>query len=144
MNQPDSIVFVDAHQPALEAGTYDITVAQPLPGLPSAPRTQRARVHVLGPRLTLPPSWIESRFPQASADGQDAGVLPHVVLTRSTLPWERRSVRETGGSFPWLAVLLLTEPEIAGDGGLPAVREDQVDVGSLRDEAPPPVPPPVP
>lgn len=136
---PDSIVFVDAHAPAMEAGGYVITLTQQVTRLQSAPLVQRARVHVLGPRVALEPSWIESRFPQPSVDDQDEGVLPHVVLTRSTLPWERGAVRGPAeGSFPWLAVLLFTEQEIVGDAGLPAVGEDQVNAGSLRALSPAP------
>ncbi|WP_300007695.1 hypothetical protein [Pseudonocardia sp.] len=145
---PNSVVFVDAHEPALDAGGYEITVTQPLTGhvpvpllpgtvvptsLGPAPPTTRTRIHVLGPRVALEPSWTESRFPPAGPDGQDADVLAHVVLTRSTLPWERSALRGADTArAPWLAVLLLTEPEIAGSGGLPAVREEQVPFGSLR------------
>lgn len=129
---PDRIVFVDAHVPAMEAGVYEVTVRQQVTRLQPAPLEQRARIHVRGPRWTLLPSWIESRYPPPSVEAPAAGALPHVVLTRSTLPWERRAVRGgTDGDHPWLAVLLLTEREIAGGGGLPAVREDQVAVGSL-------------
>lgn len=132
----DSIVFVDAHRPTMEAGTYDITLTQHVTGLQTAPLKQRARVHVLGPRVALEPSWFESRFPPPSVEGNDAGVLAHVVLTRSTLPWERSALRDSTDAEPWLAVLMITDQEAAGDGGLPAVHDDQVEVRSLRDPSP--------
>ncbi|MGE3286303.1 MAG: hypothetical protein AB7J32_09395 [Pseudonocardia sp.] len=130
---PDSIVFSDAHLPVLASGSYAVEVTQPVtahgPAAGAAPPgpTQefgsRARFHVLGARTVLQPSWIESRFPTASA-GHEQGVLAHVVLTRSTLPWERSAL--LGGAAPWLAVLLLTEAEAAG------VQEAQVPISTLR------------
>jgi hypothetical protein len=108
----DSIVFTDADRPSLSAGTHEISVAQDVTvdGVVRESFTAKARLHVVGARTALPASWIESRFPPPE-DGQDADVLPHVVLTRSSLPWERSAL--DGATAPWLTVLLLTAGEMA-------------------------------
>ncbi|NJL53321.1 MAG: hypothetical protein HC930_16160 [Hydrococcus sp. SU_1_0] len=39
--------------------------------------------------------------------------MPHIVLSRSTLPWERSASKDPGK--PWLALLLFTEEEYQGE-----------------------------
>src|SRR5262249_25282107 len=40
-----------------------------------------------------------------------SNVLPHIVLNRSTLPWERTANGEQGAGIPWLALLIFDEEE---------------------------------
>ncbi len=125
----DSLVFVDAHEPAIEAGRYDVTVTQTVHGgsIAETTYTTKARFHVEGPRTVIQPNWIESRFPPSSSAGDYAGVLPHVAITRSTLPWERdaRAVSAPGERRPWLAIALFTIDEL-GEVNSDASKVDHV------------------
>lgn len=138
MAGPDRLILVDAHPPTLPAGTYEVAVRQVLDGHGAGHRvhdtfSSRARFHVLGPRFALEPAWIATRFPAPHSSGDHADVLPHVALSRSTLPWERRA--EIGGDptepSPWLAVLLFTEAELAAGATLPAAAVHEVHVAEL-------------
>jgi hypothetical protein len=66
-----------------------------------------------GPRFTITPSLVYSLFPPANALGQYESILPHMVLTRRTLPWERTIDEKpaTNPPEPWIALLLFTEGE---------------------------------
>jgi hypothetical protein len=55
----------------------------------------------------LEAAQIASCHPTPSAKGAYADRLPHVVLSRRTLPWERSGP----GNIPWLALLLVAEGE---------------------------------
>ena len=65
----DTITFYDNHTPALEAGSYTVTVEQELhitddttPVTPAIP-SQTIDFHVSGPRFVLEPSLIHTVFP---------------------------------------------------------------------------------
>jgi hypothetical protein len=58
----------------------------------------------------LPPSAVREVFPPDGSLGDHANVLPHAVLDRPTLPWERRP-GGGDGSPPWLALLVFAEDE---------------------------------
>lgn len=73
---------------------------------------------IRGERFKLNPQDIVSVFPPADSSGDHANVIPHVILRRSTLPWERtaqKQVTTTTGELkpepPWLAVLLFDADE---------------------------------
>lgn len=108
------IAFFDNHFPELEIGRYEIAVGQsisadggPLAGSPFPPAVRS--FIVTGARFTLRPSDTYKVFPPAGSLGDHSNVIPHVVLTRSTLPWERAS--GAGEGVPWLALLLFEEGE---------------------------------
>jgi hypothetical protein len=119
MTDPTSttyIRFLANARPALLAGDYRITVTQSAPAFPTAATTSPAAltqsqdVTIAAPRFALDPALIHSVYPPAGANGLYDNVLPHVVLTDSTLPWERVCLNTT--SAPWLAVILLRAGEI--------------------------------
>ena len=56
------------------------------------------------------PTDIQAVFPPDASLGDHSNVLPHIVLNRSTLPWER-SPGGTGDSVPWMALLLFQDDE---------------------------------
>lgn len=68
-----------------------------------------------GPRFTLDPSTVYSIFPPSNKQGHYENNLPHVVLNKRTLPWERTidDKQQTDPPTPWLAVLLFTEEEVS-------------------------------
>ncbi|HEX2210365.1 MAG TPA: hypothetical protein VHG93_21990 [Longimicrobium sp.] len=123
--EPSRLEFVAHHQPGLAPGRYEITVTQTLdaPGVRDAFSATR-HFEVAGERFAFHDSDVVSVFPPAGSVGDHAHVLPHVVLRRSTLPWERQAVRPDRAdaadperlaakrAIPWLALLVFTEGEI--------------------------------
>ena len=115
------IEFVAFHQPALLDGEYVLDVKQQVQidskyvwstqadPWSAAPGTQ-LKFSVNGPRFSLDPSLIQSQFPPPKSIGEYYNVLPHIVLNRTTLPWERTidnsPPSETKQPRPWLALLL--------------------------------------
>jgi hypothetical protein len=86
-----AVEFVDYHRPALESGTYSITVEQAVKG-PRIATEQFKTVQsfrVAGERFALKPADIYAVFPPADSLGDHSMVLPHIALNRSTLPWEQ-------------------------------------------------------
>src|SRR5215213_1485709 len=127
----DIIEFVAFHKPAVLDGEYTLTVKQQVQidgkfgwgndQWTSAPST-RLQFAVAGPRFSLEPNLIQSQFPPPKSIGEYYSVLPHIILNRTTLPWERTidNSRPSNTTQPtsWLALLLFDH---VGDGGAPAV-----------------------
>ncbi|MFI6763480.1 hypothetical protein ACIBF5_30585 [Micromonospora sp. NPDC050417] len=110
---PDSTVTFTAHRrPPLEAGDYEITVTQEVAVGTATESFQNTRqFSVGGDRFTLPPTAIRSVFPPDGSLGDHSNVLPHVVLDRPSLPWERDPGGGGEDRAPWLALLLFDEDE---------------------------------
>lgn len=111
---PDRIAFVDHQVPSLPGGDYTLTVTQTISLDPQAFTTTRSFT-VAGDRFTLAPAAVQALFPPPGSLGDHSAVLPHVVLTRSSLPWERSpdapGSTVTGPAAPWLALLLFADAE---------------------------------
>ena len=107
------VKFQNRHQPTLPDGDYEIKVKQVV-GIEkhSAIDAFTASRHftVTGERFALNPTDIESVFPPNGNLGDHNNVLPHVTLSRSTLPWERTANAEQS-EIPWLALLVFDEDE---------------------------------
>jgi hypothetical protein len=111
----DCIDFHDHREPTLPDGDYVLTVKQQVKidgkdqwteaALPSA----TLNFSVAGPRLTLDPGLIRSQFPPPKSIGEYHNVLPHIILTRATLPWEREIGGASATVKPWMALLLLDQ-----------------------------------
>lgn len=130
------IRFYDNYEPPLDAGDYVISVQQRVrsrAGEPDLDRTFPAAVpagtqpvpltqkfSVVAPRFALDPSDVHSSFPPDSSSGAFEQNLPHVLLNKRALPWERYLV-EGNKATPWLALLLLSPEEIIApaDPGTP-------------------------
>jgi len=125
--QTHKLKIVEFHQPDLEDGDYTITVTQSLSGhKPDTSETFKATASlefsVLGPRYQLDAQSIAGVFPPPGSLGDHAGALPHILLKRSTLPWERKAIRDNSTAvlpskdsqkrYPWLALLLFAEGEL--------------------------------
>jgi hypothetical protein len=112
--KPTKIEFVQYHQPGLKDGDYTITVRQEVEEKEKIKTdnvfTITKGFTVSGERFDLKPSDIQAVFPPAGSLGEHSNVLPHIVLNRSTLPWERQAVT-TNKNIPWLALLLFEEEE---------------------------------
>lgn len=119
----DDIQFIEYHLPALPDGTYHIRVEQQvdITGKRMLDSVKDAFFSVVGPRFGLEPQEIRAVFPPEGSTGDHDNVLPHIVLNRSTLPWERQSLHarqdDTGTQeevrlrTPWLALLLFDESD---------------------------------
>ncbi|MFD2719560.1 hypothetical protein ACFST9_12600 [Hymenobacter monticola] len=111
--QPAQLEFLQFHLPGLLPGDYTVAVSQALSatGIDANNKfeTQLA-FSVAGERLLLKPIHIQAVFPPEGSQLDHANILPHLVLTRSTAPWERLAKPDDPES-PWLALLLLEEGE---------------------------------
>lgn len=104
------VVFVQYDIPPLKAAEYTITLKQKT-NQQAEDFTVSRRFAVSSERFSFNPDDINSNFPQNLANGEFAGVLPHVLFNRRVLPWERNAVASKPDA-PWLAVLLLNEDEL--------------------------------
>lgn len=119
------IRFYDNYEAPLEAGDYIISVRQhaqntqdgiapngkPLDQQFPANAPLQQAFTVVAPRFTIDPADVYSVFPPASTSGTYDQNLPHIVLTKRGLPWERY-LTEGNKITPWLAVLLFSPEEI--------------------------------
>jgi hypothetical protein len=108
-----TLTFFDSHEPSFTAGDYTIKVEQSVQA-GSKSRLEKfattRQFSVLGPRFTLNPQDIQEMFPPPGSLGEHSNVLPHIILKRSTLPWERSA--QDKSDVPWLALLLFEIQEI--------------------------------
>jgi hypothetical protein len=140
---PLAMTIVAACRPDLAAGQYDVTVRQMVKrgdreistDAAETPTTKptfekTSAFWVSAPRFTLASSEIYAMYPPPDAVGHFSDSLPHIVLRRRTLPWERRL---TGTSerpaSPWLALLTLDADELGLNGAAPRKPESR----SLKD-----------
>ena len=91
--------FQRLHQPTLAAGDYKITVEQSvmIDKADVAGFTATRKFTVAGDRFVLQASDVEAVFPPEGNLGEHSNVLPHIMLSRSTLPWERTAVKLATG-----------------------------------------------
>lgn len=66
-------------------------------------------VQIQGPQVQLSEADIAGVYPAAASTTSPDNYLPHIALSRRTLPWERVG---PGTGAPWLAVLLLTDADM--------------------------------
>jgi hypothetical protein len=114
--QPSQLKFLQFHLPSLLPGNYTLAVEQTLktPGRPAISKDNVFNAQldftVAGERLLLAPTHIQAVFPPEGSLLDHANILPHLVLTRSTAPWERLA-NPADPESPWLALLLLEDGE---------------------------------
>jgi hypothetical protein len=125
----DSVQVYNSFLPKIKAGkVHGINVDQSLMdgsnnllSLTDPPADPKGLVYfqVDGPQLSVDPADIAGVYPAPGSTTSCDLFLPHIALTRRTLPWERigpvKNVRfETAREVPWLALLLLTENLVSG------------------------------
>ena len=122
-HKKESITFADAHRPALTAGKYEIEAKQAVRVKDKIEKRdiqesfkKTGAFWVSAPRFSVDPSDIYSLYPPPGHEGEFQTVLPHVVFTRKTLPWERTLDGSKPGERqqapPWMALLLFDEDEM--------------------------------
>lgn len=116
------IEFIEFHQPSLKAGQYKIEVEQTLTANGKIAQNNAFNInknfYIAGERFAINPTEIDSVFPPDLACGFFDDILPHIVLNRSTSPWERmpNDSDQNPENFshktpPWMALLLLDADE---------------------------------
>ena len=83
------IKFFQACLPPLFPGDYTVTVDQTVQEVRATPFQTALEFSVAGPRFSLNPADVYSVYPPANHSGAFGNTLPHIVLARRTLPWER-------------------------------------------------------
>ncbi len=126
MDKEKKILLEESCLPPVESGEYCVTAdvdAGPL----GKSRTVEESFRVDGPRFRLNREDIVSVFPGSGIKGRFGQQLPHIVLGRKTLPWERSTARESRREemlkndvaptrkVPWLFVLLLHGEECVSE-----------------------------
>ncbi len=115
-NSTASIIqFIQSHRPAIPEGDYRISITQEISSvsdqkIPKTTFSASRNFQVLGERFEFKPEDIDSVFPPDGSLGDHSNVLPHIILNRSTLPWER-SADKNNQNVSWLAILLFEEDE---------------------------------
>jgi hypothetical protein len=114
--------------PVMAPGDYRLSVSQHLRTTNGLGKFEEANLGpvegsflVGGPRFALEQGDIRAVHPANGAGGDFGAVLPHLVLARSSLPWERSALPgrapasgdDPAPPAPWLALVLLTEAEEA-------------------------------
>ncbi len=106
--------LLDRHLPTLQSGEYEITVRQTISGKGIENGnvfSSQQKIKVVGTAYQLKPDDIFSVFPPNAATGDFSTYLPHIVLNRSTIPWERKAF-DGAKNTPWLALVVLSETDI--------------------------------
>jgi hypothetical protein len=123
-----SMSFVQYQLPGLRSAAYSLTATQAVSVLGQGDTFEATQAFfVAGVRYRLDDSAVDSVFPPPGSQGEFDDVLPHVVLTDPTLPWQRspdarsatgidavarRAGAATGAPVPtWLALLLFDEAD---------------------------------
>ncbi|MGB0525937.1 MAG: hypothetical protein ACPGJS_23355, partial [Flammeovirgaceae bacterium] len=87
----DQITYIEHHIPAMHSGQYEIKVQQNLSYeqlYQYDTFDSNQAFAIAGNRFSLNPNQIHTLFPPKNSAGDHSHVLPHIVLKRSTLPWE--------------------------------------------------------
>lgn len=122
------IQFYEAIFPPLDDGDYKLVVSQTFENVaegqpnPTVPDVD-LEFSVRGPRFKLNPADIHGYFPPTSPSTPYEGQVPHVVVSRKTLPWERLLGPNQKRAMPWLGLLVIDEKD---DGGIPKVTSGTV------------------
>jgi hypothetical protein len=101
--------FLESYVPQIKSGTYTINVGITIDS-PNQNLNIQQKFKVNGPRFALSPSDIHSVFPPSNHHGNFEQCLPHIILNRATIPWERKMCHSE--KTPWMALLLFYENEI--------------------------------
>lgn len=128
-----TVTFYDQLVPSLPLGEYRLDVTQTLSGVSDdkvTAATASQKLVVKGPRFSLPASDIHRVFPPRGTTGAWDQHLPMVVFSSRSVPWERSLEKlnyngkpplpwETQGQDderpkpPWMALIVLTEEDLA-------------------------------
>lgn len=115
----EEISFVQFNEPALKSGEYQITLDQTISidnkvvsnNGGNTSYSVSKNFFVAGDRFSIKPQEIYCQFPPPFNDGDHSNVMPHIVLTRSTLPWERAADPDDS-ELPWLWLFVYSDDDL--------------------------------
>ncbi len=104
-------VFASLTPVILSGQTAEITASQTLTNHGPLLHASGPAVKVLveGPQTSITDDDIAGVYPASGSTDSPDNFLPHIALTRRTLPWERRGPVD---GTPWLALLVVTEADL--------------------------------
>jgi hypothetical protein len=107
----DLVQFSDNHRVGLLPGDYVLEARQLVSGVavPQEVWKTSRRFTISSESFELSPAGVQSVFPPEGMRGDFWHVLPHIVLERSTMPWERSALKPGSNAPvnpPWLALLV--------------------------------------
>ncbi len=122
------IGFYDNYVPSLEAGQYRISVVSGIDidtgDYYKDPIQQEFEVRA--PQFSLPLSEVHAVYPPADSNARYGRMLPHIVLNKRSMPWER-GLQNQERTLPWFCLLALREDEVAlDDDGMDIVNTSTV------------------
>jgi hypothetical protein len=130
MSSNQNMVFVEYQEPGLKAGDYRVSAELSVKNLTGAVFADAAAagstyqvekyLRVSGDRYTLSVGSVDSVYPPHGTSGNYNRCMPHVVLRRPTLPWERTIADDAAPHTPWMTVLVLSDDELIAEGIDPA------------------------
>ena len=113
-DQEQYLQILDYQKPGLESGSYRVKIGQSIKLRDEDNLRFEEKefcLHVTGDRFRLGEDAVHACFPPEGSLGNYADVLPHISLSRSTLPWER-SAYGNEDYEPWVALLVFDESEL--------------------------------
>lgn len=100
--------YFSSFVPLIDSGDEcDIQVTQTVDRL-TVKGPSKIKVRVSGPQTALTQQDLAGVYPAPDSTESPAEFLPHIALTRRTLPWERNGPL---GEKPWLALIVLKKSE---------------------------------
>jgi hypothetical protein len=116
--QIGDIKFYDNYIPGIQGGNYTIQVAQNVDyiGITQDDQSKLSATQkfvVCAPQFSLDSADIHSMVPPNNSIGQFADELPHIVLSKPIIPWER--TMNTDKPTPWIALMVFGEKELLAD-----------------------------
>ena len=134
----------DSATPPLDDGSYRLTAETDVTyGSTEQSYSSQSYFDVVGPRFSVPPGMVATTFPPTNGHGSFQDSLPHIVLSRRTLPWERPLDPQglignptvapgdpppPAGPTPWVALLVFEEGEYTLLRGIPLQQAVPADV----------------
>jgi hypothetical protein len=120
--------------PPLPAGTYQLKstlkVGKNNKGIPGSTDGPGVSFSVQAPQFGIDLALVHSVYPAAGSAAAYQTTMPHMVLKRKTLPWERSITGNADNKKPWLCLLLLNEDELTLDS------VKKIRINDLRTAAP--------
>ncbi|MCY0094900.1 hypothetical protein [Hoeflea ulvae] len=105
--EPGQIQFYDNLVPRLHDGSFTITVSQTVTGATNDTYSANQKFDVNGPRFSIDGNLVQAQFPPSTHTGRFEEQLPHIVLKKPALPWER-FLNPDDPNAPWMGVILLS------------------------------------
>lgn len=117
---PDNMQLFDNYIPGILDGTYRITATQSINVDNQDHNYMRDQLFIVkGPRFQLPADEFHALSPSDGSMGDFSRILPHIVIRKRALPWERRFDHTGKLDYPnpWLALIVLSAEEMKACGG---------------------------